>query len=240
MDWDNIIDNTLRGVLRHRRGVLRHRRDRPQHPVRLRRPAQLRPGRVPGLRRLRPRACRRSTSASRCGGGSLFGLVFAVVLGLIMGVPTLRLRADYLAIVTISIAEVIRLFVRSQTFKDVFGGADGISDFSAAYRDLSPFDPSRGYGVGPFQNDGVMRWLLLRAVARPRRGRRAARDALALGDASVRGTSRVAACSALAAAVTFARDARASSTACATAGTRCGRCRRLGRSSPCSASSCGR
>ena len=78
-----------------------------------------------------------------------------------MGVPTLRLRADYLAIVTISIAEVVRLFVRSQTFRDVFGGADGISDFSAAYRDLSPFDPSLGYGLGPFQNDGVMRWLLL-------------------------------------------------------------------------------
>ena len=51
--------------------------------------------------------------------GLLFGLVFAVVLGLIMGIPTLRLRADYLAIVTISIAEVVRLFVRSQTFRNV-------------------------------------------------------------------------------------------------------------------------
>lgn len=93
--------------------------------------------------------------------GLLFGLAFAVALGLIMGVPTLRLRADYLAIVTISIAEVVRLVVRSQTYKDVFGGADGISDFSAAYRRLSPFDPSRSYGIGPFQNDGVVRWLLL-------------------------------------------------------------------------------
>ena len=93
--------------------------------------------------------------------GLAFGLGYAVLLGLIMGVPTLRLRADYLAIVTISIAEVVRLLVRSQTFRNVFGGADGISDFSAAYRDLSPFDPSLGYGLGPFQNDGVMRWLLL-------------------------------------------------------------------------------
>ena len=42
------------------------------------------------------------------------GSCFAVVLGLIMGIPTLRLRADYLAIVTISIAEVVRLFVRSR------------------------------------------------------------------------------------------------------------------------------
>ena len=94
-----------------------------------------------------------------------------------MGVPTLRLRADYLAIVTISIAEVVRLLVRSQTFRNVFGGADGISDFSAAYRDLSPFDPSLGYGLGPFQNDGVMRWLLLVLWLGLAVGRRRRRDA---------------------------------------------------------------
>ena len=93
--------------------------------------------------------------------GLLFGVLSAVVLGLIMGVPTLRLRADYLAIVTISIAEVVRLFLRSTTFKEVFGGADGIADFSGAYRRLSPFEASRDYGIGPFQNDGPGRWLLL-------------------------------------------------------------------------------
>jgi branched-chain amino acid transport system permease protein len=92
--------------------------------------------------------------------GIAFGLGFSVLLGLLMGIPTLRLRADYLAMVTISIAEVVRLFVRSQTFRNVFGGADGISDFSQAYRDLSPFQASRGYGLGPFQNDGVVAWLL--------------------------------------------------------------------------------
>ena len=35
--------------------------------------------------------------------------VGGTVLGLILGVPTLRLRADYLAIVTIAAAEIIRL-----------------------------------------------------------------------------------------------------------------------------------
>lgn len=93
--------------------------------------------------------------------GIAFGLGFSVLLGLLMGVPTLRLRADYLAMVTISIAEVVRLFVRSQTFRNVFGGADGISDFSAAYRRLSPFHPSRGYGLGPFQYDDATRRILL-------------------------------------------------------------------------------
>jgi branched-chain amino acid transport system permease protein len=92
--------------------------------------------------------------------GLLFGLLFAVVLGLIMGIPTLRLRADYLAIVTISIAEVVRLFARSTTYKEVLGGADGISDFSGVYRDLSPYEASGEYGLGPFQNDGPGRWVL--------------------------------------------------------------------------------
>ena len=37
------------------------------------------------------------------------GLLAAVVLALLLGVPTLRLRADYLAIVTIAAAEIVRL-----------------------------------------------------------------------------------------------------------------------------------
>ena len=45
-----------------------------------------------------------------------FGIVVALaagfVFGLLMGIPTLRLRADYLAIVTIGAAEMVRLRVR--------------------------------------------------------------------------------------------------------------------------------
>ena len=58
--------------------------------------------------------------------GILLGIGYSIVLGLIMGVPTLRLRADYLAIVTIAVAEVVRLIVRSVKFRDTFGGTDGI------------------------------------------------------------------------------------------------------------------
>ena len=39
------------------------------------------------------------------------GVGYAIVLGLLMGIPTLRLRADYLAIVTIAVAEIVRLIV---------------------------------------------------------------------------------------------------------------------------------
>src|ERR687898_3391113 len=38
----------------------------------------------------------------------IVGLLAAVLLALVLGVPTLRLRADYLAIATIAAAEVIR------------------------------------------------------------------------------------------------------------------------------------
>ena len=43
----------------------------------------------------------------------LVGIGAAVLLGLMLGIPTLRLRADYLAIVTISAAEILRIAANS-------------------------------------------------------------------------------------------------------------------------------
>src|SRR3978361_1859028 len=48
-------------------------------------------------------------------------LVFAFVLGL----PTLKLRGDYLAIVTISAAEIIRMVGGDQSLANVTGGGAG-------------------------------------------------------------------------------------------------------------------
>ena len=45
--------------------------------------------------------------------GILVGFAGAVLLALLLGIPTLRLRADYLAIVTIAAAEIVRLIFRS-------------------------------------------------------------------------------------------------------------------------------
>src|ERR687894_3328162 len=45
--------------------------------------------------------------------GVLVGLLAAVVLALLLGLPTLRLRADYLAIATNAAAEGLRLLFRS-------------------------------------------------------------------------------------------------------------------------------
>ena len=82
--------------------------------------------------------------------GIPIAVLYAVVFGLIMGVPTLRLRADYLAIVTIALAEVIRLLVRSVTFKKYFNGSDGINGFADTFRRVTPFDDSTRYKLYPF------------------------------------------------------------------------------------------
>ena len=79
--------------------------------------------------------------------GIFIGVMAAVVLALLLGVPTLRLRADYLAIVTIAAAEIVRLIARSVTFRDVFGGSDGISAFAGEFYEYSPF--SNGLELGP-------------------------------------------------------------------------------------------
>ena len=93
--------------------------------------------------------------------GIPIGMGFVIVLALLVGIPTLRLRADYLAIVTIALAEMVRLIVRSVRFKQYFGGSDGINGFSLQFRELSPFDPGVQYGVKPFQYSGYTVWTLL-------------------------------------------------------------------------------
>jgi ABC-type branched-subunit amino acid transport system permease subunit len=70
--------------------------------------------------------------------GMLLAVGLAVILALILGVPTLRLRADYLAIVTIAVAEVLRL-VFGTSFRTYFHGKDGVSGFTPGFRSLNPF-----------------------------------------------------------------------------------------------------
>ena len=70
----------------------------------------------------------------------LIGIANSVILALLLGVPTLRLRADYLAIVTIAAAEIIRQVARSATFNKTLGGSDGITGkFGKEFFDLNPF-----------------------------------------------------------------------------------------------------
>ncbi len=69
--------------------------------------------------------------------GMLLGMVAAAIVGLVTALPALRLRADYLAIVTIGISEIIRFTLKSTTFQEftIFGtttGTGGGSGFQLA------------------------------------------------------------------------------------------------------------
>ena len=78
--------------------------------------------------------------------GILFGLGAALVFALVLGVPTLKLRGDYLAIVTISAAEILRYVGRSSLLSDFTGAAQGIP--GSQYR--TPFSSLSFFGNGTF------------------------------------------------------------------------------------------
>jgi len=78
--------------------------------------------------------------------GIALGMIAALLLALVLGVPTLRLRADYLAIVTIAAAEILRLVFGAVETKKVFGGSNGLNGFTQTWNDLNPY--SGGVDLG--------------------------------------------------------------------------------------------
>ena len=106
---------------------------------------------------------------------ALFGLAFSVVISIIIGVPALRLRGDYLAIVTIAIGEVMRISFRSQRLFDITGGpfglpsiedkAVGVSLADTIGRDWNPLydadDPTASYGFWQLDFDAKTLWLMI-------------------------------------------------------------------------------
>ena len=89
------------------------------------------------------------------------GMAAAAVLGLLLGGPTLRLRADYLAIVTISAAEILRLVARSGWAEPLTDGVFGIQAFADDFFDLNPFSASARYGIGDFSFQGRQLWVMV-------------------------------------------------------------------------------
>src|SRR6478736_1267763 len=89
---------------------------------------------------------------------AIAGLVASAIFALILGVPTLRLRGDYLAIVTIAAAEVVRLLFLTTAFEDVTGSADGLAGYQGDFRDANPL-PQGSYGFGPFTYTSTEWWV---------------------------------------------------------------------------------
>ncbi len=92
--------------------------------------------------------------------GVLVGMLCAAGLALLLGLPTLRLRADYLAIVTISVAEILRLVVRSRSLEDLTGGVFGIQGFANAFFDVNPVPVAR-YGFGSLVFSQRTLWVMI-------------------------------------------------------------------------------
>jgi neutral amino acid transport system permease protein len=93
--------------------------------------------------------------------GVVIGLAAAIVLALLLGLPTLRLRADYLAIATIAAAEGLRLLFRSVSATPVTNGTRGLSGFNGDFIRLAPWDTSRRYRLLGTSWSGGELWVVL-------------------------------------------------------------------------------
>jgi branched-chain amino acid transport system permease protein len=94
-------------------------------------------------------------------------MLVAMVFGVLVGLPSLRLRADYFAIATIAMAEMVRLF--AQNARDLTGGNQGIfceegnpsNCYTNSWRDVS--DSINGF-VENFWSDPATLFPLLLVI----------------------------------------------------------------------------
>jgi len=93
--------------------------------------------------------------------GLAVGIGAAILLALLLGIPTLRLRADYLAIVTIAASEIIRFILRSPSFREYTGGTFGRTQFARDFYRFNIFDGGERYVFGPIQFSGRALWVVV-------------------------------------------------------------------------------
>ncbi|MCQ2001669.1 branched-chain amino acid ABC transporter permease [Arthrobacter zhaoxinii] len=90
----------------------------------------------------------------------VIALLASAVFAVILGIPTLRLRADYLAIVTIAAAEIIRYIVTTNSMTPVTGSANGLAAFTGSFYALNPL-PAGSYSLGPVSMNERDLWIRL-------------------------------------------------------------------------------
>ena len=79
-----------------------------------------------------------------------FGIAFAMISGVLLGLPTLRLRGDYLAIVTLGFGEIVRLVVLNSTWSK---GPNGIANI--------PMPPNIGPLEFKLDDQKVFFWVVI-------------------------------------------------------------------------------
>ncbi|PJJ73168.1 branched-chain amino acid transport system permease protein [Diaminobutyricimonas aerilata] len=88
----------------------------------------------------------------------LASVIASIIFAFILGIPTLRLRADYLAIVTIAAAEIVRYLVSTVGLTDLTGGSQGLSGYAREFQALNPFGEGT-FGIGPWVYSGEQWWV---------------------------------------------------------------------------------
>ncbi|MFL7813922.1 MAG: branched-chain amino acid ABC transporter permease [Anaerolineales bacterium] len=60
----------------------------------------------------------------------VISIMLAAFAGVLLGIPVLRMRGDYLAIVTLGFGEIIRVLIRSDMMAPYLGGPQGVRDIA--------------------------------------------------------------------------------------------------------------
>ena len=90
-------------------------------------------------------------------------VALAVIYALLLGIPTLKLGPDYLAMVTLAAAEIIRSIGRSTAMTNFTGGSAGISpqDFTTKFEASSPLpDGTTTFLLWTYNNNIANSWWL--------------------------------------------------------------------------------
>src|SRR4051812_24059590 len=88
----------------------------------------------------------------------LAAIAGAALFAVVLGVPTLRLRTDYLAIVTIAAAEIVRYTVQTPDLLAVTGGSDGLNGAGSTFNAFNPI-PAGNYGTGALTYSSTDLWI---------------------------------------------------------------------------------
>lgn len=73
------------------------------------------------------------------------GVVLAALAGILLGIPVLRLRGDYLAIVTLGFGEIIRILSRSDLLTSFSGGPKGVTSVGGPTLFGKPFSSNADF-----------------------------------------------------------------------------------------------
>jgi branched-chain amino acid transport system permease protein len=84
----------------------------------------------------------------------VFAMIICAIAGILIGLPTLRLRGDYIAIVTLGFGEIVRVFAINGDEIHIFGGT-----LTAGRQGITPVDQPKPFGfLDPYNQLNLRPW----------------------------------------------------------------------------------